>query len=72
MYFWNHMANNHVILEACYLEYVILDLQEGQQDTKEVWQLGCGMVLHYVQGRGLCLGEVPGGPCCVPKGRRQP
>jgi hypothetical protein len=46
--------------------------RQVEQDTKEVWLQVCQMTLHFVQGRGLGLGGVLGGPCCVPKGRRQP
>jgi hypothetical protein len=41
--------------------------RQVQQDTKEVWRLGCRMVLHFVQGRGLGLEGVPGSLCCVPR-----
>ncbi len=43
-----------------------------QRDTKEVWLEGCQMKLCFMQGKGLGLGGVPGGLCCVCKGRRQP
>ncbi len=46
--------------------------RQVQWDTQEVWLLVCQMMLHFVQGKGLGLGGVPGGPCCVPNGRRQP